>query len=187
MATSQLAQTTLRSVLGKHELDEMLAEREKLNARHPGDPRRADRRLGHQGHERRDQARRHQREHDPRDRAQAEAERERRAKVIHAEGELQAAEKLVEAGRCSRSSRRRCSCAICSAARDRGRTRPRPSCSRCRWTCSLISAGERAGPRERALGRPQKKPRAHRVSGQVAAIDRERGDLAGILDRKFPK
>ena len=38
-ATSQLAQTTLRSVLGKHELDEMLAERDKLNERHPGDPR----------------------------------------------------------------------------------------------------------------------------------------------------
>ena len=59
MATSQLAQTTLRSVLGKHELDEMLAEREQAQPRHPADPRRADRRVGHQGRQRRDQARRH--------------------------------------------------------------------------------------------------------------------------------
>ena len=67
-ATSQLAQTTLRSVLGKHELDEMLAERDRLNSRHPGDPRPADRRLGHQGDQCRDQAYRPQREHDPRHR-----------------------------------------------------------------------------------------------------------------------
>ena len=57
-ATSQLAQTTLRSVLGKHELDEMLAERDKLNGDIQDDPRQADRRLGHQGHQCRDQARR---------------------------------------------------------------------------------------------------------------------------------
>ena len=56
-ATSQLAQTTLRAVLGKHELDEMLAEREKAQHRHPAGARRADRRLGHQGRQRRDQAR----------------------------------------------------------------------------------------------------------------------------------
>ena len=96
-ATNQLAQTTLRSVLGKHELDEMLAERDKLNAdvqkildaatdawgikvtaveiKHVDiDPTMA-----------RAIAR------------QAEAERERRAKVIHAEGELQASEKLAQA------------------------------------------------------------------------------------------
>jgi regulator of protease activity HflC (stomatin/prohibitin superfamily) len=64
-ATSQLAQTTLRSVLGKHELDEMLAERDKLI--------RAIAR-------------------------QAEAERYRRARIISAEAEQQAAEKLVQAG-----------------------------------------------------------------------------------------
>lgn len=98
-ATSQLAQTTLRSVLGEAELDDLLSQREKLNARlqeildsHtdpwgikvslveikavdlPQEMRRAMSR-------------------------QAEAEREKRAKIIHAEGEFQAAEKLVTAAR----------------------------------------------------------------------------------------
>jgi regulator of protease activity HflC (stomatin/prohibitin superfamily) len=98
-ATSQLAQTTLRSVLGEVELDELLSAREKLNARLqeildrqtdcwgikvsmveikavdlPQEMRRAMSR-------------------------QAEAERERRSKIIHAEGEYQAAEKLVGAAR----------------------------------------------------------------------------------------
>ncbi len=98
-ATSQLAQTTLRSVLGEAELDELLSQRDKLNARlqeildkHtdqwgikvslveikavdlPQEMRRAMSR-------------------------QAEAERERRSKIIHAEGEYQAAEKLVSAAR----------------------------------------------------------------------------------------
>ena len=97
-ATNQLAQTTLRSVLGKHELDEMLAERDKLNAdiqkildvatdawgikvtaveiKHIDIDPTMVRAIAQQ----------------------AEAERTRRAKVIHAEGELQAAEKLVQAG-----------------------------------------------------------------------------------------
>src|SRR3989344_9180382 len=96
-ATNQLAQTTLRSVLGKHELDEMLAERDKLNAdiqkildvatdawgikvttveiKHVDIDPSMVRAIARQ----------------------AEAERERRAKVIHAEGELQAAEKLQQA------------------------------------------------------------------------------------------
>ncbi|MBS0352155.1 MAG: slipin family protein [Proteobacteria bacterium] len=96
-ATSQLAQTTLRSVLGQHELDQMLAEREMLNNSIQNildkstdawgikvtavEIKRVDlnesmiRAIGRQ----------------------AEAERERRAKVIHAEGELQAATKLQEA------------------------------------------------------------------------------------------
>ena len=98
-ATSQLAQTTLRSVLGEADLDDLLSEREKLNARlqeildlHtdpwgikvslveikavdlPQEMRRAMSR-------------------------QAEAEREKRAKIIHAEGEYQAAEKLLSAAR----------------------------------------------------------------------------------------
>jgi regulator of protease activity HflC (stomatin/prohibitin superfamily) len=98
-ATSQLAQTTLRSVLGEADLDDLLSEREKLNSRlqeildkHtdpwgikvsmveikgvdlPQEMRRAMSR-------------------------QAEAERERRSKIIHAEGEFQAAEKLVSAAR----------------------------------------------------------------------------------------
>lgn len=96
-ATSQLAQTTLRSVLGKHELDEMLAERDKLNTdiqkildastdawgikvlsveiKHVDIDQTMVRAIAQQ----------------------AEAERQRRAKVIHAEGEFEAAEKLVQA------------------------------------------------------------------------------------------
>ena len=96
-ATSQLAQTTLRSVLGKHELDEMLAERDKLNAdiqkildastdvwgikvtsveiKHVDIDATMVRAIAQQ----------------------AEAERQRRAKVINADGEFQAAEKLVQA------------------------------------------------------------------------------------------
>jgi regulator of protease activity HflC (stomatin/prohibitin superfamily) len=96
-ATSQLAQTTLRSVLGEVELDELLSEREKLNAqlqeiidkhtdpwgikvqlvemKHVDLPENMVRAIA----------------------KQAEAERERRAKVIHAEGEFQAADKLTKA------------------------------------------------------------------------------------------
>ena len=98
-ATSQLAQTTLRSVLGEAELDELLAAREKLNARlqeildaHTGPwgikvalveiktvdlPQEMRRAMSRQ----------------------AEAEREKRAKVIHAEGEYQASERLLAAAR----------------------------------------------------------------------------------------
>jgi len=98
-ATSQLAQTTLRSVLGGHELDEMLAERDKINAnlqeiidshsdpwgvkvalveiKHVDLPQEMQRAIARQ----------------------AEAERERRAKVIHAEGEFQAAAKLKDAAK----------------------------------------------------------------------------------------
>ena len=98
-ATSQLAQTTLRAVLGQHHLDELLAEREKINETLKGI---IDSRTDQWGIEvsavevkdvdlpkemQRAMAR------------QAEAERERRAKVINAEGELQASEKLTEAAR----------------------------------------------------------------------------------------
>ncbi|MBN2515321.1 MAG: slipin family protein [Deltaproteobacteria bacterium] len=98
-ATSQLAQTTLRSVCGQVELDEILAEREKINARlqeildrstdpwgikvstvevkHIDLPQEMQRAMA----------------------KQAEAERERRAKVINAEGEFQAAQKLADAGK----------------------------------------------------------------------------------------
>jgi regulator of protease activity HflC (stomatin/prohibitin superfamily) len=98
-ATSQLSQTTLRSVLGQVELDELLSQREKINKelqeildRHTGPwgvkvsnvevknidlPQEMQRAIA----------------------KQAEAERERRAKVIHAEGELQASEKLAMAAR----------------------------------------------------------------------------------------
>jgi len=98
-ATSQLAQTTLRSVCGQVELDELLAEREKINAhiqeildrstdpwgikvstvevKHIDLPQEMQRAMA----------------------KQAEAERERRSKVIGAEGEFQAAQKLAEAGK----------------------------------------------------------------------------------------
>ena len=98
-ATSQLAQTTLRSVCGQVELDEILAEREKINAqlqeildrstdpwgikvstvevKHIDLPQEMQRAMA----------------------KQAEAERERRAKVINAEGEFQAAQKLADAGK----------------------------------------------------------------------------------------
>ncbi|MBT9165675.1 MAG: hypothetical protein DDT25_00330 [Chloroflexi bacterium] len=99
MATYQMAQTTLRSVLGQHELDELLSQRDKINqmlrqiiddATDPWGvkvsaveikdvelPATMQRAMA----------------------AQAEAERERRAKIIHAEGELQASEKLAQAGK----------------------------------------------------------------------------------------
>jgi regulator of protease activity HflC (stomatin/prohibitin superfamily) len=98
-ATSQLSQTTLRSVLGQVDLDELLSNREKINQqlqeildRHTGPwgvkvanvevknidlPQEMQRAIA----------------------KQAEAERERRAKVIHAEGELQASQKLAEAAK----------------------------------------------------------------------------------------
>ncbi len=96
-ATSQLAQTTLRSVLGQAELDELLAERDKLNDQLQDDHRRQTDPWGVKvsmvevkhvdlpQEMQRAMAR------------QAEAEREKRAKIIHAEGEFQAAQQLGEA------------------------------------------------------------------------------------------
>lgn len=97
-ATSQLAQTTLRSVLGKHELDEMLAERDKLNA---DIQEILDRQTDPWGIKVSNVEIKHVDIDESMVRAiarQAEAERIRRAKVILAEGEQQAAVKLVEAG-----------------------------------------------------------------------------------------
>lgn len=97
-ATSQIAQTTLRNVLGQSELDELLAERDKLNQQlqqivdEHTDPWGVKvstveiKEVELAEEMRRSMA------------AQAEAERERRAKIIHAEGEFQASEKLAEAG-----------------------------------------------------------------------------------------
>lgn len=96
-ATSQLAQTTLRSVLGKHELDEMLSERDKLNNDIQDI---LDQQTDAWGVKVTNVEIKHVDLDESMIRAiarQAEAERERRAKVIHAEGELQAAEKLVQA------------------------------------------------------------------------------------------
>ncbi len=99
VATSQLAQTTLRSVLGQHELDEMLAERERLNA----DVQEIlDQQTDAWGIKVANVEIKHVDLNESMIRAiakQAEAERTRRAKVIHAEGEMQAAEKLTEAAR----------------------------------------------------------------------------------------
>jgi len=99
LATYQMAQTSLRSVLGQHELDELLSDRDKLNERlreiidEATDPWGVKvsaveiRDVELPSMMKRSMA------------AQAEAERERRAKVIHAEGEFQAAEQLANAGR----------------------------------------------------------------------------------------
>jgi regulator of protease activity HflC (stomatin/prohibitin superfamily) len=96
-ATSQLAQTTLRSVLGQHDLDEMLAEREKLNA---DIQKILDEQTDAWGIKVSTVEIKRVDLNENMIRAiarQAEAERERRAKVINAEGELQASEKLLQA------------------------------------------------------------------------------------------
>ncbi len=99
MATSQLAQTTLRSVLGKHDLDEMLAERDKLNVD-------VQKILDEQTEAWGIKVANVEIKHVDLDPSmiraiarQAEAERERRAKIISAEGEQQAAQKLAEAAK----------------------------------------------------------------------------------------
>lgn len=96
-ATSQLAQTTLRSVLGQHELDEMLSDRDSLN-------RDIQKILDEQSDMWGIKVANVEIKHIDLDESmiraiakQAEAERERRAKVIHATGELQASQKLLEA------------------------------------------------------------------------------------------
>jgi regulator of protease activity HflC (stomatin/prohibitin superfamily) len=96
-ATSQLAQTTLRSVLGRHELDEMLAERERLNTD-------LQRILDEQTESWGIKVNNVELKHVDIDESmirviarQAEAERVRRAKIIEAEGEQQAAQKILEA------------------------------------------------------------------------------------------
>jgi regulator of protease activity HflC (stomatin/prohibitin superfamily) len=98
-ATSQLAQTTLRSVLGQHELDEMLAQRDRLNLHIQ---RILDQATDVWGIKVANVEIKHIDLDETMIRAmakQAEAERTRRAKVIHAEGEKQAAAMLVEAAR----------------------------------------------------------------------------------------
>lgn len=96
-ATSQLAQTTLRSTLGEVELDDLLSEREKLNLRLQEI---IDKRSDPWGIKVQMVEMKHVDLPENMQRAiakQAEAERERRAKVIHAEGEYQAADKLTKA------------------------------------------------------------------------------------------
>jgi regulator of protease activity HflC (stomatin/prohibitin superfamily) len=96
-ATSQLAQTTLRSVLGQHDLDEMLSQRDRLNSHIQTI---LDEQTASWGIKVTNVEIKHIDLNESMIRAiakQAEAERERRAKVIHAEGELQASKKLLEA------------------------------------------------------------------------------------------
>ena len=96
-ATSQLSQTTLRAVLGKHELDALLAEREQLNA---DIQKTLDAQTDAWGIKVSNVEIKHVDINESMIRAiarQAEAERERRAKVIHADGELQASQKLLQA------------------------------------------------------------------------------------------
>lgn len=98
-ATSQLAQTTLRSVLGQHELDEMLAERDRLNIDIQTS---LDQQTDAWGIKVSNVEIKHVDLDESMVRAiakQAEAERTRRAKVIHAEGELQASAKLLQAAK----------------------------------------------------------------------------------------
>jgi len=98
-ATSQLAQTTLRSVLGQHDLDDMLSERDKLNQ---DIQKILDEQTDAWGIKVANVEIKHVDIDESMIRAiakQAEAERDRRAKVIHAEGEFQASQKLLEASR----------------------------------------------------------------------------------------
>jgi regulator of protease activity HflC (stomatin/prohibitin superfamily) len=98
-ATSQLAQTTLRSVCGEAELDDLLAEREKLNMKLQEI---LDRQTDPWGIKIRNVEIKHIDLPDEMKRAmakQAEAERERRAKIIHAEGEYQASTRLADAAK----------------------------------------------------------------------------------------
>lgn len=98
-ATSQLAQTTLRSVLGQHELDEMLSERDRLNIDIQTS---LDQQTDAWGIKVSNVEIKHVDLDESMIRAiakQAEAERTRRAKIIHAEGEMQASEKLLEAAK----------------------------------------------------------------------------------------
>jgi regulator of protease activity HflC (stomatin/prohibitin superfamily) len=98
-ATSQLSQTTLRSVLGQHELDDMLAERDKLNTDIQG---LLDQRTDNWGIKVQNVEIKHVDLDESMIRAiaqQAEAERARRAKIINAEGEKQAAQMLADAAK----------------------------------------------------------------------------------------
>jgi regulator of protease activity HflC (stomatin/prohibitin superfamily) len=104
-ATSQLAQTTLRSVLGQHELDEMLSGREKMNA---DIQQILDRQTDPWGIKVTTVEIKHVDLNENMIRAiaaQAEAERARRAKIIHAEGEKQASEMLAQAAQTLASQR----------------------------------------------------------------------------------
>ena len=155
-ATSQLAQTTLRSVLGKHGLDEMLAERDKLNT----DIQRAlDAQTDAWGIKVSNVEIKQVDLNESMIRAiarQAEAERERRAKVIHAEGELQASQKLLEAAQMLAQQPEAIHCAICRPLRRSPVIARPPLCSRCPWTssrrCAIACNGSPLDRHLRSIG-----------------------------------
>jgi hypothetical protein len=178
-ATSQIAQTTLRSVLGGADLDQLLAERDRLNEHLQ---KIIDEQTEPWGIKvstveikdveipevmQRAMAR------------QAEAERERRAKIINAEGEYQAAEKLASAA--AIVNRRPYSCATCRRCSRSAPTRARRSSSRSRWTCSRPSSAPPRTWRPRAVpasttaatparrAEPRRSVRATRGDGTLAA------------------
>ena len=182
MATSQIAQTTLRAVLGRAELDTLLSERDRLNdelqriideqtepwgikvttveIKDVEIPQTMQRAMARQ----------------------AEAERERRAKIIAAEGEFQASDKLVPGGRDDRQASGRDPAALpADAARDRRRAQHRPCSSRSRSTCSrpfierrppgrAAPSGEPV-PTERWASSPASGDGSRRVTGPELRID----------------
>ena len=143
-ATSQFAQTTLRSVVGQHELDEMLAEREKLNAEVQRILDEQNRRVGDQGQQRRAQAHRSQRDDDPRHRQAGRG----RATAGAPRSSTPRASCRLRSGCCrparsSPSGRRRCSCAISAPCSTSPAKRAPPSFFRCRWTWQARSGLDR--------------------------------------------
>ena len=132
-ATSQVAQTTLRSVLGQHEMDDLLSQRDKLNADIQTI---LDQNTENWGIKVANVEIKDVDLDESMIRAmakQAEAERTRRAKIIHAEGEAQAAQTARRRPRNRwRSSPAPCSCAICRRWRTSRTSARRSSCSRCR-------------------------------------------------------
>ncbi len=130
-ATSQVSQTTLRSILGQAELDELLAERNKINRRLQEV---IDQQTDPWGVKVSAVEVKHLDLPDTMQRAmarQAESERERRAKVIHAEGEFQASGACEMRRKRSKDIRWPCKCVFCKLCpRSAPRTTP-PLCSRC--------------------------------------------------------
>ena len=144
-ATSQLAQTTLRSVLGKHELDELLAERDRLNA---DIQEILDQQTDAWGIKVTNVEIKHVDLNENMIRAiakQAEAERLRRAKVINAKASSRPPRSSSRLAGFWPGNHRRCSYAIsqrCTTSRASG---PQPLSFRCRRICSLISPYHRRG------------------------------------------
>ena len=133
-ATSQLAQTTLRSVLGQHEMDDLLAQRDKLNA---DIQRILDQSTEAWGIKVSNVEIKQVDLDESMIRAmakQAEAERTRRAKIIHAEGEAQAAQQLVEAAHSLAREPSALQLRYLQTLADISHEKTRPSSSRCRWT-----------------------------------------------------